>query len=358
MPAPTPIQIRYGGDPATLGGLAFSAGTARRRQADYQSQLANDRAFLQNELSRRTEDTRFRNNANLSLLGMQANERAARAQASALQEASGYNQRQAAQAGGVANAGARGSGQPIRLVPAEGPLGGEQSRGGGYVDFYDRDDPDGAVQRFFSKDGKLTRFGGGELGPDERGGFVGPGPQRGVPMDVRTTLDYIEGLRGIVPETKLNAMRVSARQGLMGLPEIKSLVDDIRARSGGGKDFEPGRLSIRQARTKLFDMDRAMENSDPKVQQEAMLRQLNIPVGSREATWALAGGGVKLKEVWSLRYAEMKNMARPIDSRGPALRGKSGSRENPLQLTHPSQVEGLAPGTYFFNNDGERMQRQ
>ncbi|KKL06872.1 hypothetical protein LCGC14_2591690 [marine sediment metagenome] len=229
MPAPTPIQIRYGMDPTAVGGLALATGTARRQYADYQNQLASDRSFLRDDLNRRTADNRYRNNFNLSLLGMQANERMARDQATALQEASGLPQRQAAQRGGVSAPIAR-AGQPVDLVPETGPIdGGPQ--GGGSVTFRE-EGAEGPGDTFYSTQGKIVQH-GGDVPLEQQGGYVRAGQQqRMIPADRRSALEEVKLAQSWMPPVTWNALWAAVQGGALDPSHVSRAINSIRADSG------------------------------------------------------------------------------------------------------------------------------
>lgn len=358
MPAATPIQIRYGGDPASLGGLALATGTARRQYADYQNQLASDRSFLRNELSRRTDDTRYRNNFNLSLLGMQANERAAREQATALQEASGFRQRQAAQTGSVGAPIAR-AGQPVSLVPEQGPIEGTQPGGGGYIDFRDGNDPDGPIRRVFSEGGKLTRFGGGELTPEERGGYVGGGqPQQGIPADRRSAMERVKLAYNDMPAEQWNALWTAVQEGSLDPAAVPGVLDDIRASQPGKEGRTPGEAVARSAEGIAAKMYSIETIDNPRTQVEEKLRFLGYKVGSRE----YARAETMVDELWEARTAGVTATLGAGDYTLPGAatqRGMLGSSSsNPVDLSEPSDAKNLPSGTYFRTPDGRILKRK
>ena len=312
MPAPTPIQIRYGMDPNALGELALATGTARRQYSEYQTQLSADRSFIQNELNRRTEDTRYRNNFNLSLLGMQSDERIAREQATALQQASSYDQRQAGQTGVVAPA-TRGS-QPVTLVPETGAV--EESKPWGSVSFREEGSEEGSGTTFFAKDGEIVQRERGEVPTQFRGGYAGAGQQEGITPDLRTRLDYIEALRasGGYSEPLLNSMRVAARQG-MGLSDIQKLADDGKSSGSGRRTAEEtvaDQYKRYAARIRIADSLKT-----PAARDQARLDLMGVREGFEQRRILNSDEGVG--PLWELYNEEVSKGARIADPKPTPL---------------------------------------
>ena len=358
MPAPTPIQIRYGMDPNALGELALATGTARRQYSEYQTQLSADRSFIQNELNRRTEDTRYRNNFNLSLLGMQSDERMAREQASALQQAASYNQRQAGQTG-VTSPATSGS-QSITLVPDPEAVE-ERPQGSGSVTFYERDNPE-SRSTFYSENGEISPYarntGSGpplNLPPSDQAGFVVGGGQEGITPDLRTRLDYIEALRasGGYSEPLLNSMRVAARQG-MGLSDIQKLADDGKSSGSGRRTAEEtvaDQYKRYAARIRIADSLKT-----PAARDQARLDLMGVREGFEQRRILNSDEGVK--PLWDLYKEEVAKGVGIADPTTITRRPPGSSESNPLYLSHPSQVKDLPSGTHFVTSAGVSMIRQ
>lgn len=254
MPAPTPIDIRYG-DPTMLGQLAGAAGTAgyrldslHRDQDNWMQRAQMDNQFLIAEANRRSEESQndalmryrygeaARDQSNTDrAFGLQsavAGDRSARGYASMETKASIAEQARiaaeqrlkeslAARRNGSAKSGR--SSADLSLVPASGdiPLQGAEEPTSQIISHGDGPN----VERYRGEN--ISYYGGPMSQADARGEVdsrIRPHSDM-VPRYVRSQLDYLETLKGQIPEDRLNALRIAARSGELKMDQLN---DDAR----------------------------------------------------------------------------------------------------------------------------------
>lgn len=369
MPAPTPIDIRYG-SPTALGGLAAATGTAgyrlesQQRDQDMWLQRANmDNQFLMAEAQRRAdnenqdallhfrygESARDQSNTDraFALQSAVAEDRSTRGYASMdSREAIAEANRQAVAA---RRAGSASSGKPaadLSLVPATG-------------DINPRVDP---TAQIISQDGgrSIERYRGQNIAytdPNSRDllrSEVDANPPATADMvtrDVRGQLDYIESLKGRVPEDTLNSMRVAARSGKL---KMDQLIDD--ARMAAPKD---PRL------TRDLASKEAEKMSLQASQIDAMLNDPNI---SDQVRASYARQALHLDPLLYRNEAraiqELKNHRQALGVRLSATKpvtnssGKSLTGGNVVTIDSQEEFDGLPSGTYYRDAQSGQLERK
>jgi hypothetical protein len=252
MPAPTPIDIRYG-DPTSLGMLAGAAGTAGFNMdrfllahQDWQNRAAMDNQFLTGEANRRVEDTWRQNDlayryselgqkqaASDRAFGLQeavANDRSSRGWGNIRSDEQIAEENRKAQEQRLRETlearrnGSPGSGgrsvEDLRLVPATGDIPTTPERVSTITPSGDADAP--SVERYKGQTIQYTDDASRDLMRQKADQEAAARPEM-VTRSVRSQLDYIDTLD--LPEDKKNSLRVSVRNG--GL-KMDQLVDNAR----------------------------------------------------------------------------------------------------------------------------------
>jgi hypothetical protein len=352
MPAPTPIQIRYG--QAGIAPLAAAVGSsvggvvAARRQDD---------------------DQRF--HQQLVLANMARN---APTSPFALQQAAGYNPRYAAQRGGsvtstegrmrsplqIARDEAALEGQQLRneklrggmaggsLVPADGPLGGGGGVGGGATlighgaqagQEWAFDPQTGTVQESLrGRNGEAYPVGGPQGG---RGVFNRDEQEEMVTPDVRAQLDYLRTIEGQIPEENRQGLMIAARAGTL---KMDQLIDNAR-------QFLP-RNSTRMTAT-----DRAADRLQAEAQELAQILQMD---GKDQAYYARRRFNMQDPDIYTdedaiqalqSRGRQVTALLKPVQNSG----GATPTGGNPVKVNTPEEARALPSGTYIQTPDGRIM---
>lgn len=348
MPAPTPINIRYG-SALDLGQLASAAGAAsyglseRNRQAEQQrqqyemwlQQRAQDMQFLTGEMNRRSAETMQRNS-------LMANGGAS--QEPTLVEAAGYAPRRAA----AQSAGAMGSARGRAASPVS--LQAEQAAAGGGEMTLVENQPGGSG--YFTEGGRTYRVGPREA--DQAG--PNPTPRPGQVQDVTgtggfmqgsrqiptgqggTQLEYLKAMQGQIPDDDWNALWVAAQSGQL---KMDQLVDDVRA----AKAKTSGRMTAGQ---------RTNENLGVESQQLQQVAQLGR---ADQVAYARRKYGMQDPDIYSdddalnalqSRVRQVAAFTQPVTNSS----GQSPTGGNPIRVNSPEEARRLPSGTLIQDPQG------
>lgn len=347
MPAPVPIDIRYG-SMMDLGGLAAASGAAaydleerRLRDSRMEQRRAQDLNILTRLVEIRAEDQWRQNSLSASRSGSRM-----------LQDAAGYGgssvqtirpdmeqvaRRAAAQAvGTITGRGAAGT-RPLDLVPAEGPItpppkepsyiqsGGVRTENYRGSIIQSRDDASRDVMR--AEADRLRA-----LEPEM------------VTRDVRTQMDYLRSLQGQIPDDQWNALWVAARSGQV---DLSQLIDDAR-------QAIPDERTPRQT-----TLDRNMESRAAEAAELEMISSLSPQDQARYARQRFGmqdpdifGDEDALEQLES-RRRQLAAIARPVQNSS----GATPTGGNVVSVTSPEEALRLPSGTYFRRPDGTVMRR-
>lgn len=377
MPAPTPIDIRYG-SPTDLGRLAAATGTAgyrlesQQRDQDMWLQRANmDNQFLMSEANRRSEEAtqdalmhfrygeaaRDQSNTDRAF-GLQsavAEDRSSRGYANmgsreeiAAAERAAAEQRLqqtlAARRSGSARSGRAAS--DLSLVPATGDIPSQSA-----------EEP---TAQIISRDGgtSIERYRGRNISYNDdasrnlsRGAVDSEQPADMVPRYVRQQLDYIESLKGSLPEDRLNALRIAARSGELKMDQLN---DDARgymprnpsvARDLASKEAEKMGLQIKQIDAMLTD-----PNVSDAVRASYARQSLHLdPLLNRNDAKAIM---------------ELKNHRAALGSRLAATKpmtnssGRTPTGGNVTTIDSQEEFDSLPSGAYYRDAQSGQLERK
>jgi len=342
MPAPTPINIRYG-SALDLGQLASAAGAAsyglseRNRQTEqarqqyemWLQQRAQDMQFMTGEMNRRSAETMQRN---ALMAGGGAS------QEPTLVEAAGYAPRRAAAQSAGAMGSARGrAASPISLQAEEAAAGGgemslveNQPGGSGYFSH------EGRIYRVGPKDEGQTELRPGQV--QEVQGTGVRGSRDIIPPGGGSQLDYLRAMQGQIPDDDWNALWVAAQSGQL---KMDQLVDDVRA----AKAKTSGRMTAGQ---------RTSENLGVESQQLQQVAQLGR---ADQVAYARRKYGMQDPDIYSdddalnalqSRVRQVAAFTQPITNSS----GQSPTGGNPIRVNSPEEARRLPSGTLIRDPQG------
>lgn len=347
MPAPVPITIRYGQDPALMGGLSAAAGQAAYdrliQQQNYDNWLrrrAMDNEFQIAALDRSTKLGVARINAEAggspSLMSSASHNRALAQQTGSLTASAGKQktplelQIEAEQLRGskLRNDRTASRGQPGQTVPLETP-GRNPS-----MSMTDR-----STGREYSTNANneiVTTSDGGKIVPIKGTGVTGQ-PQERVSPQVKAQVDYLDAIKDSVPHQSWQAMRIAAMSG--GL-KMDQLIDNVRAM----RDKTPSDRWMKEASELARVANIPPDQQAAYARQKLHLDEFLYPSDAEGNKGALE----RLSEHAKLVQAITSQGNPPVQNSG----GRTPSGGNPVEVASPEEAHNLPSGTWIKLPDG------
>lgn len=365
MPAPVPINIRYG-NPQDIANLGLSAGSAafstteRRRaedaaRADAALRMQLDAQLVQSDLNNRAEGLRQNNEINFRTNQADQN----RDDAMAMQSAAGYGdqlnsqameeitRRNAAKSIGNLTSTPGKATQPVQLVPAEGDVNAQNGQ-----QMLVEHNPDGSTGDTYmsTPDGRVMKVSGSDISFPSggvRAGQTAPGSM--VTPQVRDQMDYVKALQGKIPGDQWNAMWIAAKSGQL---KMDQLIDD--SRQAIPKPPNAGR------------MDALERNQDRQAAEAAELDQVSRLSSKDQALYARRKFNMQDPDIYSdqdaldalqSRSRQLAAIVQPMtNSNGKSITG--GNFVAGGKQLSPDEARLLPPGTWFVDANGNKRQRR
>lgn len=340
MPAPTPINIRYG-DPRGMGQAAAAAGTGafnlsqnRINAEAYERRRASDQDMIARILAAKAEE-RARNNElafRYDALNAQAAMPPQMASGTALQSAA----RSGAQKTATMTTAAGQATMPLLVpVPGSRPEGTMEMQGRG----------GNAGERYFKEGGSIRKEisdpSTGRVFLDQEAGRINPSSAipGNLPASTQQRLSAVAAMQGSIPTDDFNRLWVAAQSE--GYTTAQLMDDIVAAKAKVGKS-PIEQSTIDAAGRSEFQM-KAIETLPPDTRIASMRDFLHM---ADEDLYDDAA----IQRAWNARRARNNAvMGQPIVQNSG---GRSPTGGNPVPVTSPEEALSLPSGTYIQLPDG------